>query len=214
MNVPHTRLPAWRRYNLNCDGVLSDDELTELCIDMDHPVDPQRLTLGRMLLDINGDGRLSRDEFSMWWKEGEKRWAVFEMTDEHAARVVGLWHFFEAFGPEHGALAGEKLGRLHLVLKVHGHTSKTLHRFLDDVDPEWTQGDDITQMKLTLYALNKWYFRESEERAPPALPTWIEMRMPIADEAREDYLVEEANRHRDKKQMLERAGRKLAYLDE
>ena len=37
---------------------------------------------------------------------------------------------------------------------------------------------------------------------------------PVFDPRRDPDLVEEANRQRDKQQMLERAGRKIAYLEE
>jgi hypothetical protein len=39
---------------------------------------------------VSGDGNLTRDEFALWWREGERRWAVFVMSDEQMARVYGL----------------------------------------------------------------------------------------------------------------------------
>lgn len=59
-----------------------------------------------------------------------------------------------------------------------------------------------------------WWFRETDERPPPSMPTWQQMRRPIADETRADYLVEERNRLREAEAMKERAGRKIAYRDE
>ena len=199
---------VFKKYNLSHSGVLSDDEVAELCMDMDHPVEPDRLALGMQLLDVNGDGRLTRDECSMWWREGERRWEVFQMDDEQYERVRGLATFFHAFGPENGYLPEVNLHRLHLTLKGHGHTSKSLHKFMTDADPE---GDG----RLTLYKLHKWWFREGDDRPAPAKPTFPELRRPVDEhESREDYLVEEAARVRDKNAMLERAGRKIAYADE
>lgn len=52
---------------------MSSDELRELCAELEHPVDEERLAIGQMLLDVNGDGEFTQEEFSMWWRAGEVR---------------------------------------------------------------------------------------------------------------------------------------------
>ena len=142
---------------------------------------------------------------------GESRWEVFEMPPAQAERARALATFFEAFTPQMvegvgRVLEGESLTRLHATLRQHGHTSKSYHTFMRDADPDG-------EGSMTLYKLHKWFFREAGDREPPKPPTWSELRRPIVAESRADYLQEEVDREREKKAMLERAGKRVAYAD-
>lgn len=92
------------------------------------------------------------------------------MSEEKIERVRALAKFFEAFGPvkvpsftdglcpcgsqvsprhvRQGGLSGEPLWRMHLSLKEGGHTSKTRHVFMTDVDAEG-------EGRVTLYKLHR-----------------------------------------------------------
>ena len=84
----------------------------------------------------------------MWWREGTERWRVFEISDAQMSQIAELITFFEFFSPVRGGLSGEALWRLHMVLRAHGHTSKTRHVFMTDVDPEG-------EGRLTIYKLHR-----------------------------------------------------------
>ena len=191
----------FKKHDSDGDGILSVAELAKLCASMDRPLEDKRVELLRSILDADGDGLLTRDEFLSWWREGEaKRWALFEST-EHEARVRGLSEFFTAFGPSNGKLDGEKLLRMHLCLRDRGHTKKALFDFMKDVDEE---GDGY----VTLHKLHRWWFRE-KSLSPPKPPTIGERRRPVWEEARADMLEENAMRQRNVTGMKARAGRKI-----
>ena len=87
-------------------------ELQALAADRGHPCDEAGIAIAKALFDVNGDGRLTAEVFASWWREGERRWDVFDMKGERRARVEGLVAFFTAFGPAGGALSGAPLVRM------------------------------------------------------------------------------------------------------
>ena len=169
--------------------------------------------------------------FASWWREGERRWDVFDMEGERRARVEGLVAFFTAFGPAGGALSGDPLVRMrasasrsnrperdasvtrprpaphrHLCLVEQGVTSKTMRVFLQDADPT---GDGES---LSLYKLHKWYSREAarahalwSERPPLRPPTLAERRRPVRTASREDFRQERANVARERQSIVQQA---------
>jgi len=206
-------------------------ELQALAADRDHPCDEAGIAIAKALLDVNGDGRLTAEVFASWWREGERRWDVFDMEGERRARVEGLVAFFTAFGPAGGALSGDPLVRMrasasrsnrperdasvtrprpdphrHLCLVEQGVTSKTLRVFLQDADPT---GDGES---LSLYKLHKWYSREAarahalwSERPPLRPPTLAERRRPVRTASREDFRQERANVARERQSIVQQA---------
>ena len=78
---------VFKKFNTDHSGVFSDADWKGLCKEMEHEVDDDHLKLVQRLLDVNGDGMLHRDEFALWWKEGDHRWEVFQMSKEQMARV-------------------------------------------------------------------------------------------------------------------------------
>ena len=199
------------KYDTSCDGVLSDGELETLCKAMDRSLaDPRRLSLLRKLMDVDGDGVLTRAEFVRWWRQGEEQcWRLFEST-EHERATRGLADFFSAFGPNGGALSNEPLARMHLCLRERGHTSKPLVAFLVDVDPEHMHDGKTEDCRVTFHKLHAWYFREHVLREPPHKPSLAERRRPVHVEGREDMLAEKRSREREVAAMKLRAGRPLS----
>jgi len=197
---------VFRRFNVSESGELSLQELQALAADRDHPCDEAGIAIAKALLDVNGDGRLTAEVFASWWREGERRWDVFDMEGERRARVEGLVAFFTAFGPAGGALSGDPLVRMHLCLVEQGVTSKTLRVFLQDADPT---GDGES---LSLYKLHKWYSREAarahalwSERPPLRPPTLAERRRPVRTASREDFRQERANVARERQSIVQQA---------
>ena len=203
---------VFRKYDTSTSGELSDDELYALCAAMDHPVsDASLLALFKKLIDVDGDGRVTRADFVIWWRLGEHRWDLLTLGPEHVVRVRGLAAFFDAFHRRNragqikvGPLEGVELERLHLCLRQHGHTSKSLTVFLTDIDQEG-------EHKLSLHKFYEWFFREVEDREPPKMPTRHELTRSIYQEARGE-LDEYNERKREIRLMKERAGRKLAFV--
>ncbi len=78
---------VFKKFNTDHSGVFSDADWKGLCKEMEHEVDDDHLKLVQRLLDVNGDGMLHRDEFALWWREGDHRWEVFQMSKEQMARV-------------------------------------------------------------------------------------------------------------------------------
>ena len=78
---------VFKKFNTDHSGVFSDADWKGLCKEMEHEVDDDHLKLVQRLLDVNGDGMLHRDEFALWWKEGDHRWEVFQMSQAQMARV-------------------------------------------------------------------------------------------------------------------------------
>jgi len=155
---------VYKKYNKDKSATLSFDEFIQLCEDLDHALDAKTLALGMRLLDLDGYSGLTMPEFMRWWKLGEARWEVLDMSAENEQRVQELADYYDSFGATNGILSEEQLKFLHANLFANSHTLKGLDSFIADVDIE---GDGC----FTLHKFHAWFFRENKERAVPPIPS-------------------------------------------
>ena len=202
---------VFRKHDTSRSGELSDAELRALCETMEHPMDGDgRLALFRKLVDVDGDGRVTRADFATWWRDGgEGRWDWVDGGAAREARLQSLADFFDGFDRRReGSLGGDDLARLHRSLHDHGHTNKPLANFLADAecDDGW----------LTFWQLYRWYFRESEDRPPPSPPSLGELKRSEDQRGVQEFqrLWYGINRRQELQAMKERAGRRLAGVTE
>ena len=60
----------FNRYDKDGSGLISGDELAELCAGLGKPLSAEELQLAMKTLDKDGEGTVSIDEFMWWWKLG------------------------------------------------------------------------------------------------------------------------------------------------
>merc|ERR1712151_1124558 len=70
------------KYDKDKSGSISKAELKDICYSLGHPLSDAELTIALKVLDEDGNGVISYNEFKDWWAKKESRFDAFESEEE------------------------------------------------------------------------------------------------------------------------------------
>eukprot|EP01101_Sappina_pedata_P011524 TRINITY_DN7763_c0_g1_i1.p1 TRINITY_DN7763_c0_g1~~TRINITY_DN7763_c0_g1_i1.p1 ORF type:complete len:179 (+),score=85.43 TRINITY_DN7763_c0_g1_i1:31-567(+) len=127
---------VFNKYDTSNSGFISGGDFGFLCEDMGHKLSPQELAVAIKLLDHSGDGKISYDEFSKWWKS-DSRFSNLQKSDAELVNLQESIATFQSFDKDHkGTICKEEFKPLHEHLVAIGVTDKTLENCLKDLDTD------------------------------------------------------------------------------
>jgi len=100
----------FRKYDRDCSGFLDKDELREVLYASNSAVTDGEVEAILSMLDSSGDGRITYEEFSLWWKNKDKRGIDLKealasdeesskaddyLKNKHEAALLGIPYRFE-----------------------------------------------------------------------------------------------------------------------
>merc|ERR1712013_16656 len=68
----------FKKYDKDGSGNIDSKEFGDLCYSLGHPIKAEELETAVKVLDIDGDGTISYEEFQKWWAKKDTR---FELID-------------------------------------------------------------------------------------------------------------------------------------
>ncbi|KAJ3234966.1 hypothetical protein HDU81_000985 [Chytriomyces hyalinus] len=77
---------TFAQYDRNGDGSISIDEFKNLCYEMGYHLKPEELMMDLRILDLDGSGAITYDEFIAWWKR-EDRFKMLQIDARTMARL-------------------------------------------------------------------------------------------------------------------------------
>lgn len=123
---------VFKKYDVDGTGMLSVHELSKMCYDMGHPMTQDKLALALQVLDANGDGKFSYEEFKRWWAD-DHRFQKLEQLDAAWLKAV-ITHFQYFDKDRSGLIQKAELPALYASLKGAGHQLPAMDHFLANID--------------------------------------------------------------------------------
>ncbi|KAJ3331686.1 HIR complex subunit [Blyttiomyces sp. JEL0837] len=122
------------KYDLDSSGSISTNEFRQLCYDMGYFLTDKELALDVKLLDVDGDGEISYEEFITWWKQDD-RFKSLQMNDEDYDKLSNYLHYFKKFDKDgSGIIDVREFKALYMDLVKRKMAKKTLMGTLQDID--------------------------------------------------------------------------------
>ncbi|KAJ3236514.1 hypothetical protein HDU78_004607 [Chytriomyces hyalinus] len=84
---------TFAQYDRNGDGAISIDEFKNLCYEMGYHLKPEELMMDLRILDLDGSGAITYDEFIAWWKREDR----FKMLQIDARTMTRLKVYVDTF---------------------------------------------------------------------------------------------------------------------
>jgi len=151
---------VFTKYDTDKSGFISPDEFGFLVYDMGHALTEAELELAIKRLDSNGDGQISYEEFTIWWKQDE-RFAKLQLSEDELETLQEAVAVFSQYDVDRkGTIDSEKFKGLYDHLVSLNMTTKTLDSCMRDLDSdgngeisfneyvEWTIKTGATKVKL------------------------------------------------------------------
>mmetsp|Transcript_7576 Transcript_7576/g.22979 ORF Transcript_7576/g.22979 Transcript_7576/m.22979 type:complete len:266 (+) Transcript_7576:88-885(+) len=148
---------VFEKYDKNHDDLIDLTEFKELCKDTEHGVKPSEVEFAMKLIDLDGDGKLSKLEFEIWWKQPD-RWEQLKFKPADVTRMRKVKGWMAEFDKKRdGVIDPEEFVAMHKMLKREKLTKFTLDDAFDDID------QDQNGM-LSFFELVDWHKRINTEK--------------------------------------------------
>ncbi|KAI9335950.1 hypothetical protein BDR26DRAFT_936272 [Obelidium mucronatum] len=122
------------RYDHDGSGSISISEFKSLCYDMGYFLTDQELSLDVKLLDVDGNGTLSYDEFIKWWKRDD-RFRSLQLNEQEIESLNRYLSHFKRFDKDgSGIIDIREFKNLYVDLVKKKLAKKSLMATLQDLD--------------------------------------------------------------------------------
>ncbi|KAJ3122665.1 hypothetical protein HK100_011893 [Physocladia obscura] len=122
------------RYDNDGSGSISISEFRNLCYDMGYFLTDKELALDIKLLDADGNGTLSYDEFIRWWKKDD-RFLGLQLSDQEVETLNKYLSHFKRFDKDgSGIIDIREFKNLYIDLVKKKMAKKSLMATLQDID--------------------------------------------------------------------------------
>jgi len=125
---------VFMKYDKDGGNSIDVKELGNMMYDLGHPLTQSEIEGAAKILDTDGDGSISYEEFKAWWSNGEDRYALLKQVEdpeqpnaqyaEWMEKCIDHFKFFDA--DRNGHLDMEEFSKLYDNLKQHGYPLGTL----------------------------------------------------------------------------------------
>ncbi|KAI9011297.1 hypothetical protein BC832DRAFT_550293 [Gaertneriomyces semiglobifer] len=93
--LPVSRL-VFDKYDVDKSGEIRTAEFRNMCHQLGYHLSDEELNLAVKKLDVNGDGRISYDEFINWWRQSD-RFKHLQLSEAQQARLQQAVAYFDYF---------------------------------------------------------------------------------------------------------------------
>ncbi|KJE93370.1 hypothetical protein CAOG_04169 [Capsaspora owczarzaki ATCC 30864] len=122
------------KFDTDKSGFLDSAELKSLCYDLGHPLSPVELDLALKMLDENGDGKISYNEFAQWWQQ-QDRFNKLTYDEEEIRSVTAAVKYFQHFDKDKsGTIDANEFKALYKDLLKNGFRIGTVEQALSTLD--------------------------------------------------------------------------------
>mgnify|MGYP000865301267 FL=1 len=122
------------KYDSDGDGSLNKEELHNYCYNMGHCMDGETFEAAFLILDANGTGVVSYENFLDWWKKDD-RWAHLQLTCEQLTALSQVHEYFRYFDTEcEGYLDHTKFSACYEYMVQSGYALKEFASSLSEID--------------------------------------------------------------------------------
>jgi Ca2+-binding EF-hand superfamily protein len=124
-----------------------------MCKSFEHPLTDLQIEFGIMMIDRDGSGTLSYDEFLKWWQQKD-RFQTVDITQEKLQKLHGYLTIFKSFDTDgNGILDKQEYTFLHKELTKKNLTRHSFEEFVADIDQN---GDE----NLSFNEFAEWLLRK------------------------------------------------------
>ena len=124
----------------NEEGKLGKDEFTKFCYNMGHYLEGQAFEAAWIVLDADGNGTVSFDEFQDWWKQDD-RWTHLQLSDEELTNLHMVHEYFKYYDTGNlGYLNAEQFEACYQYMLQSGFALKQFSHCVQEIDKD---GDGV-----------------------------------------------------------------------
>jgi len=125
---------AFNKYDRDHSGTIETKEFKDLCYDLGHYLSDEEISMAMLILDRDGSGTISYDEFLGWWRSSDK-WGMLKLPDEELEILKRAATYFKYFDTDKsGSIDKNEFPRLYEDLVKNRFTNKTLQACLEELD--------------------------------------------------------------------------------
>ena len=128
------------KFDANCDGMLDKNEFAQFCYSMGHYMEGQAFEAAWMVLDSDGNGQVSYEEFCEWWRQDD-RWAHLQLNDEELKNLHMVHEYFKYYDTASlGYLNAEQFEACYQYMLQSGFAMKQFSHCMQEIDSD---GDGV-----------------------------------------------------------------------
>lgn len=119
------RLPAlvFEKYDVDANGVIDRNEFHDMILDLGYYFEAQELLDAFAIVDNDGDGFISINEFASFWRRDD-RFRFLRLDEDRRQKVKQLSEFFAYFDRlKRGMLDCDEFIAMHQAMVISGYTS-------------------------------------------------------------------------------------------
>ncbi|KAJ3180925.1 hypothetical protein HDU87_001571 [Geranomyces variabilis] len=122
------------KFDTDSSGTINVKEFRNLCYDMGYFLSDKELSLAIKLVDGDGNGEISYNEFIKWWQK-ENRFAALQLSPSELAELSDISLEFQRFDKDQsGTIDVREFRMLYADLVKRRMTKKTLAGMLEELD--------------------------------------------------------------------------------
>ncbi len=142
----------FEKYDRDGSGNIEASELKDLCYDFGHYLSDDELQMAVSLIDHDGNGQISLQEFLDWWR-GNGALRNLRLDEDAVRKRKEAAELFARFDlDKSGSVDRDEFVGLHEELVAKGWTRKDIDGCLDELDAD---GDGNIQLNELIEWLNK-----------------------------------------------------------
>ncbi|KAI9351766.1 hypothetical protein DFJ73DRAFT_830795 [Zopfochytrium polystomum] len=122
------------KYDIDGSGSISVAEFRRLCYDMGYFMSDKELVIDVKMLDVDGDGEISYEEFIKWWRKDD-RFKGLQLEEHQYEKLAGYLQDFKRFDKDgSGIIDVREFKSLYVDLVKKKLASKSLMATLQEID--------------------------------------------------------------------------------
>jgi len=133
--LPVSRI-VFNKYDGEGLGLIDSAHFGALCYDLGHFLSQDEVAFAVGMLDTSGDGKISYEEFVVWWKS-EDRFARFNLSEEAAEQFRTAAEYFQNYDADKsGSIDSTEIVSLRDDLTACGFDFGTAEDFRRELDSD------------------------------------------------------------------------------
>jgi len=122
---PNLAKVAFKKFDVDGNGWIDESEFFDMALELGYYFDQRELKEAWQLVDLNGNNKITFDEFVAFWKS-ENRFQALKLDENKRTKVNQLQEYFNFFDHDKdGKISPEEFRGLHENMLHTGYTSVT-----------------------------------------------------------------------------------------
>lgn len=123
MNTKPLVMIVFEKYDTDKSGFITHNELRNMCYDLGHYLTDGEMAMAIHKLDLNGDRKISFEEFRNWWRLID-RFSIFSLSESQTKLLSNAIEYFRYFDRNNnGSIDHQEFKSLHNDLIKNGYSN-------------------------------------------------------------------------------------------